>query len=326
MTIQNSYQVENAIETLKSLTDLDIHLDLNAQQSAITLNNQTFPIESKREFRLNQLQQLLDQKAQFDGLILITENLSANLRPILRENGMNYLDTAGNTYIKMPNQGVFIFIDGQKPIVKPEKNKDKAFTNSGLKVVFHLLKNQELINANQRTIAETAQVSLDTVNKTIESLRQQGFIRRVTKDTMRLDNKRKLFDKWADIYENRLKPSLFMGNFRFQNMETEKNWQNINLSASTVWGEEPAASILTDGFLRPAIFTLYTTETKNDMIRNYRFLPDAHGNIKIYHPFSDIQSSISPLWVYADMLNSGDARNFEVAEKIYNQYVQNIFE
>ncbi len=327
MKIQNNYQAENAVEILKSLTDLDIHLDLNAQQSAITLNNQTFPIESKREFRLNQLKQLLDQKEQFSGLILITENLSANLRQVLRENGMNYLDTAGNTYIKMPNQGVFVFIDGQKPTVKPEKNKDKAFTNSGLKVVFHLLKNQELINANQRTIAETAQVSLDTVNKTLESLRQQGFIRRVNKDTMRLDNKRKLFDKWADIYENRLKPKNLTGRFRFKNIETQHQWRTLNLDNGSFWGGEPAADLITN-YLSPQDFTLYTSLSRVELMRKYYMIPDTNGNIFVYHqPFEDMQEKnfVHPLIAYADMVNSISARNHEVAKIIESNYVQNYF-
>lgn len=330
ITLQESYQAETAIENLKSLTDIDIHLDLNTKldtpiNGTITLCNQTFPIESKKEFRLNQLNQLLDQKAQFNGLVLIVDNLSPNLRQVLRENGINYLDTAGNSYIKLPNQPIMIFIDGKKPTIKPEKNKDKAFTNSGLKVVFHLLKNENLINTNQRTIAETAQVSLDTVNKTLESLRQQGFIRRITKDTMRLDNKRKLFEKWADNYENRLKPKLLMNRFRFKNTETQAQWRTLNLDNNSFWGGEPAADLITN-YLSPQDFTLYSTLSRGELMKKYYIIPDANGNIFVYHqPFVDMgeKNFVHPLIAYADMLNSFSARNHEVAKIIETNYVQN---
>lgn len=332
ITLQESYQAETAIENLKSLTDIDIHLDLNTKQDTpingtITLYNQTFPIESKKEFRLNQLNQLLDQKTQFNGLILIVDNLSPNLRQVLRENGINYLDTAGNSYIKLPNQPIMIFIDGKKPTIKPEKNKDKAFTNSGLKVVFHLLKDENLINTNQRTIAETAQVSLDTVHKTLESLRQQGFIRRVTKDMMRLDNKRKLFEKWADNYENRLKPKLLMNRFRFKNNETQAQWRTLNLDNNSFWGGEPAADLITNN-LSPQDFTLYSTLSRGELMKKYYIIPDANGNIFVYHqPFVDMgeKSFVHPLIAYADMLNSFSARNHEVAKIIETSYVQNYF-
>lgn len=329
IALKGSYQAETAIEAFKSITDIDILIKFNFNNSEevdgyLTLKNETFPIEIKRNFRLNQLSDLTMHKKQYPNLILITDTLSENIKTALRENKINYLEESGNAFIQSPN--AIILIDNQKYVSKSKNNKDKAFTNKGLVVVFHLLKDETLINTTYRYISEITGTSLDSITKTIQSLRQQGFIRQVDNKTMRLIEKKQLFEKWADAYEMRLKPKLLLGKFRFQDLNSELNWQKILLNNKSFWGGEPAADILTN-FLKPANFTLYSTETRNELIKNYRFIPDKNGNIEIYQPFSLISEgqTVSPLLIYADLLNSGDSRNFEVAQKIKEQYVKNIF-
>jgi hypothetical protein len=331
-TLQGSYRMETAIDALKSLVDLDVQLHFNPTENSkelttnnsLTINNHSFLIKLKKDFRLNQIPDLINDKKNNIPFILIADAISDNVKTVLREHKINYLDASGNAFIQ-DYTGLSVFINGQKTILKPEINKDKAFTKKGLVVVFHLLKDENLINTPYRNISEITETSLDTVTKVLQSLRQQGFIVQVNDKTMRLTNEKRLFEKWADAYETRLKPDLFIGNYRFKNIDAERDWQNIALLPTSFWGSEPAASLLTDNYLRPEIFTLYTTETKAELVNNYRFLPDSKGNIKVYLPFNKKQTSIAPLWVYADMLNSGIHRNIEVAEKIYEKYVKDLF-
>lgn len=335
--LQNSYRIETAIDALKSLVDLDIQLQFNSNElkginsteltanNSLTINNHAFLIRFKRDFRLNQIPDLINEKKNNTSFILIADAISDNIKTVLREHKINYLDAAGNAFIQ--STGLSVFINGQKMVFKSDINKDKAFTKKGLSIVFHFLIDETLLNTPYRNISEKTQTSLDTVTKVIQSLRQQGFIVQVNDKKVRLTDKKRLFEKWADTYEMRLKPHLFIGNYRFKNIEAERDWQNITLLPTSVWGGEPAASILTDYYLRPAIFTLYTTETKAELVNNYRFLPDPKGNIKVYLPFvkDKEQKTTAPIWVYADMLNSGIHRNIEVAEKIYEKYVKSIF-
>ena len=333
-SLQGTYRMETAIDALKSMVDLDVELHVNSKDAvrelmsnnSLTINNQTFQIKLKRDFRLNQMPDLIHEKQQNTPFILIADAISDNVKTVLREHKINYLDAAGNAFIQS-NKGLSVFINGQKAVSKPEMNKDKAFTKKGLVVVYHLLIDESLLNATYRIISEKTETSLDTVTKVLQSLRQQGFIVQVNDKTVRLTDKKRLFEKWADAYEMRLKPNLFIGNYRFKNIDAEKDWQNIHLFPTSFWGCEPAASILTDNYLRPEIFTLYSTETKAELVNNYRFLPDAKGNIKVYLPFykNKKQTTTSPIWVYADMLNSGINRNIEVAKKIYDKYVKNNF-
>jgi hypothetical protein len=332
-SLQGSYRMETAIDALKSMVDLDIQLHFNSKgnskeltpNNSLTINNHTFQITLKRDFRLNQIPDLISEKQQNTPFILIADAISDNVKTVLREHKINYLDAVGNAFIQS-NKGLSVFINGQKAVSKPEMNKDKAFTKKGLVVVYQLLIDPDLLNTPYRNISEKTETSLDTVTKVLQSLRQQGFIVQVNDKTIRLTDKKRLFEKWADAYETRLKPHLLLGKFRFKNMDAQNNWKNIPLSKNSFWGGEPAADILTN-FLRPTVFTIYSTETRNELIKNYHFIPDANGNIEIYKSFETISEGhkIAPILVYADLLNTGDSRNFEVAQKIKEQYEQNFF-
>jgi hypothetical protein len=321
--------IENAIELLENTvgvsikwTQADAHD--NGVDGFLVLYNQTFPIEEKRTFSIRQLPNILQKKKQHPNLIFITDVLQENIKTLLRENKINYLDTIGNAFIQQ-KMGL-ILLNGKKRIIKAALNKDKAFTKKGIVVVFHLLNDETLINTTYRNISAVTGASLDTITKVIQSLKAQKFIIQVDEKNIRLINKKRLFEKWADAYENRLKPQLFVGRFRFLSLDDELNWRNLQLTDKAVWGGEPAADILTN-FLRPGIYTLYSTETRGEIMRNYRFAPDPNGNIYVYLPFltHDNSKTIYPLLVYADMLNSGSGRNFEVAERIYEQYVKENF-
>ncbi len=329
---QGSYLMETVVDSLKTISDLDIELSFNNNGNShidgfIKLQNQSLPIQVKQKFRLSQLGLLLEQKNLYKNLILVANNLPDNIRQVLRENHINYLDNAGNIYFRVsnqPNQLISIFIESKKTAPKTNLDRDKAFTNTGLKVIFHLLIDENLINQTQRTIAETAQVSLNTVNKTLESLRLQGFIRFINKQTMQLDNRRKLYDKWSDLYENRLKPKHLISRFRFKNIDTQLNWRNLDLQNGSFWGGEPAADLITN-YLSPQDFVLYTTLTRGDLMRKYHIIPDNNGNIFVYtQPFSDMGNNncVHPLIAYADMVNTFSARNHEVAKIIETDYVQ----
>ena len=67
------------------------------------------------------------------------------VREELRTIGINYIETTGNVYLNQPP--FYIFIDGHKKEAPKGKLKTRPFTKTGLKVVFALLLNPELINA-----------------------------------------------------------------------------------------------------------------------------------------------------------------------------------
>ena len=345
--------VDKAIDALKTHFPMPIAWEATNEPRDIgidgflTLQSKRIPAEVKGDFRMHQLGRVLKQKSDYGDLILIANILSDTIKEKLKEVGISYLDTAGNAFIFYP-PNIAIAIEGKKRIVNQEILKDKAFTKTGMSVVFQYLKDDTLLQQPYRSIAESIGVSLDSITKTNESLKQQGFIRQLTKQQIALTDKKRHFEKWADVYETRIKPPLLYEKFSFLNQEAERNWKDLPLSDNSCWGGEAAASFQTD-FIRPAIFTLYSTESKADLMRNYRLKPDPNGNILVYLPFIDIKLMWNggpiifntpvgfvnnskhdrlfthPILTYADLLNSGDARNFEVAQKLYESHVKLFF-
>ena len=78
--------------------------------------------------------------------------------------------------------------------------------------------------------------------------------------------------------------------------------------------------------MKPDERTIYTKETKAELIKNYRLIPDPNGNIKVYKKFwdkGDNGNSVPPILAYVDLMNTGDQRNIETALKINTNALQN---
>ncbi|OFX43869.1 MAG: hypothetical protein A2046_10445 [Bacteroidetes bacterium GWA2_30_7] len=267
-------------------------------------------------------------KEQNPHIIVIAEHINPIIREKLRNLNICYLDIAGNTFIK--TQEHIIFLDGFKNANKITINRNRAFTKAGLKVLYNLLINPEIINTPYRNIAKEADVALDTINKTYTALKELGFIINLTPKTYLLANKKKLFEQWITNYENKLKPTLYIGTFRYPKNEDIKNWKDFNfIDDNTCWGGEPAAGIITK-YLYPEIFTIYTTLTKPELIKKYKLLPDPNGNVIIYKKFWNTNTenpNVAPLeLIYADLVNTGEGRNIETANIIYDEYLKNKYE
>ena len=103
-------------------------------------------------------------------------------------------------------------------------------------------------------------------------------------------------------------------------------WKDLELDTTkTVWGGEPAAELLTN-YLKPAEFTIYTGESRMELIKNYRLIPDDKGNVEVYEKIwrNDglEHKTAPPLVVYADLMENNDRRSIETAQKIYDEYLQ----
>jgi len=246
---------------------------------------------------------------------------------VLRKEEINYLDRAGNCYLK---SGSFLaFIEGQKAPKDRRSNQPiRAFNASGLKLLFVLLAEKGAENWTYRKLAGVSGISRGTVGYVMKDLKRLGYIVEVDRER-RLRNRRELIERWATEYTERLRPDLHRGRFRFLEKRSDTDWEGYlsNLSA-TMWGGEPAADILTRHF-RPGMFTLYTKETKSTVGSQLNIAPDPEGPIELLEMFWDpeeleagsgvLGSIVPPVLVYADLLTSDNPRAREMASKIWSE-------
>jgi len=306
-------------------TDVQAEMD---GQLVLNINNQNikFNIEIKKELRNFQLKQILELDKKNKPLMVVAIRLFPKIKEELRHNNIAYLEENGNIFLK--NNETTLWIDTNKAVETDKNTGTRAFTKTGLKVLFQFLMDETWINRPYRQIAEQTGTGIGNITNIIRGLNQDGFLLHIAKNEYKIPDKMVLINKWVAAFDLRLKPTLNIGRFRFLKNEDFNNWKNLPLhNGKTYWGGEPAADLLTK-YLRPAELTLYTTETRNELIKNYRLIPDEKGNIKAYQKFwhydNDIKDNIvPPLLIYADLINTNDRRCTETAQKIQDEFLQN---
>lgn len=287
-----------------------------------------FIVEVKREIRNYQLPIIEDMARNNKNFLLIAETIFPKIKEALQKRGIAYLDTAGNIFLQTAKH--HLWIEGHKnPKAKMEK-PNRAFKATGLKLIYLFLINENLLNHPQRTIAAEAGIALGNINYILNGLKERGFLIQKGRTEFQIINKNELLQKWMNDFEEKLKPTLHMGNFRFAKTDHERNWKQLKLKQhQTFWGGEPAGDMITH-YLQPKIFTLYTEETQNNLIKNYHLVPKQDGNIKVYKKFwkghdGFNETVVHPILAYTDLLNTGDSRCIETAKIIYDKHIkQNI--
>lgn len=287
-----------------------------------------FFVEIKRELKPYHLPALQQQAIKNAPFLLIAERIYPAQRHELKKMGVNYLDAATNIYLE--RDGVTIWIDGNK---MPENEKpitNRAFTKTGLKVVYLFLLNNEILNLPYRDIAGLADVALGNIKHVIDGLTEADFILPVNKSRKVLKNKKALLDRWMAGYGETLKPLLHLGDFDFADKNKMNDWEkNDPKDVPFVWGGEAAGEKMTN-YLNAEILTIYTPDP-GPLMTHWRLIPRKGGRVRMYKKFWndeqwDTQQMTPPLLTYADLMINGDPRCVETAEMIFEQYLKNEFE
>lgn len=276
-----------------------------------------FVAEVKKDVRAHQIPQLEAHAELFKDFLLVAHHLYPKVKEELRQKGINYLEANGNAFLKEGD--LFVYVEARKPLDLKHAKGNRAFTKTGLKVLFHLLRHKDDINLTQRELAEKTEVALGNIPQVIDGLKETGFLIPLNQKAYVWENRAALLERWIVDYATVLRPKLNIERFAYRD-----DWRDIPLDATrTVWGGEPAADILT-GHLRPETFLLYTRETRKELIGHYRLRPDAHGDILAMDLFwtHDGGRTAPPLLVYADLMLEGGKRNRETAALIFDEHIK----
>ena len=314
--------IQVALQNLKQFTGIQCQWNNNGPLDGVLELNvnghrHTFTVVVKREVRTHLLPQIDNYFHRNENFLLLANRLFPKIKEELRQKEIPYLEANGNIYLK--KNDLFLFIDTQKPL-DVEKNKgNRAFTKTGLKVLFYLIQHKEAIHQTQREIAEKANVGLGNIPQVIDGLKETGYLIPLNNKTYVWENRKALLERWITEYATVLRPKLVKERYTLK-----ANWQEIQLHKhKTVWGGEPAADILTN-HLRPEKFLIYTKETRMELIKNYKLMPDKNGEIEVLEMFwkENEGKTAPPLLLYADLMLEGGKRNKETAEKIYHEHIE----
>lgn len=265
---------------------------------------------------LNRLNELKSRTSK--PVILISNYIPSALADNFFYEDVNVLDTAGNARIKSKN--LFIHISGKKnQKVSLKEKTTKAFNETGLKLVFYLLLDDNNVNLSYRELNERTKISLGAINNVFEELKSKNFILTNKKGRF-LKKKSELIDLWQMNYNMHLKPKLLLKRYTFTNRCNKDKWKDITLPSGMYWGGE-AASFLVNGFLHPEYFDIYTEYNTQALLKTGMFIPAENGEVRVYQKFwtdNSVTNIVPDLLIYADLMGSGNSRCLEAANKLYD--------
>lgn len=338
---------EHAIHAFTEITGagvniLDDHLaneNKNNSDGLIQLRagnqNARFWVDIKNEIREQNLPDILKKINKTPGdWILISQYIPKPVKQTMKDQGINYLETAGNCFIR--KNGMFFYINDKAVTALRQPKEGKVWKQTGLKFLFGTLIDPELLNEPYRQIARVTKVALGNIGPFIDELKEEGFLKDGIKNGRRflfIEHKDALQKKWIELFNIILRPKLKEGRFRFADKKVQQNWQKIPAD-HFYWGAETAGAILT-GFLEPEIVTIYTKVPKIELMKELRLVPDQNGPIELLHvfwepPIPDLldtnkRKTVPPLLAYAELISSLNSRNRETAERLKQQYLDRTY-
>ncbi len=262
--------------------------------------------------------------------VLVTPYLTAELATHCRAKlDLQFIDTAGNAYLRAP--GLYVFIRGERPRdgVGPAAGTRGGGTATALRVVFALLCKPELLNAPYRDIVRAAGVALGAVGWVFFDLHGRGYVMGGQRTrNRRLVEPGRLVDEWVTNYPIKLRPRLNQRRFR---VADPRWWQKTRLPEGAFWGGEVAANKLTE-HLNPAAYTVYMEPARRHegvahLVRRHQLRADPDGQLEILDTFWNFPGAakqpdlVPPLLVYGDLLATLDPRNLEIAKRIREEHL-----
>ena len=261
--------------------------------------------------------------------LLVSQRISPKLAAWCREADLQFIDAAGNAYLRAP--GLRVFVSGEALAAEVIRRPSRASSAASLRALFPVVAApSQFVNASYRDIAAAAGVSLGAVSIAFDDLQRRGLIDKGTRDTERFVlQPAALLDGWVSHYSVGLEPRL--GARRFSASKADW-WQGDALAGTDAcWGGEAAAAQIT-GYLRPAQLKLYlpaasSAEDIKTLARRHQLRADPAGDIEILNAFwhgvpGHSDRLVPAVLVYADLLATHDPRNLETAGVIREQHIE----
>jgi hypothetical protein len=263
-------------------------------------------------------------------LLLLARYIPEPSAELLIENGVNFVDRAGNMHLVLGhNYSRTVIGRKEAPITK----EATAITRAGVQLLFTFAAYEEAGGWPVRELAKASGVGKSNVAKLRRQLVEKSFLQE-SRGTFKIRDKKVLEHELLRGYGEALRPRLFINRFRAAESSAEKLTDRIALSL----GETPARWSLTGGpaayelqhFYRGAEVPLFIDKVADTTIRHLRLLPDAEGPIILLRPFGTLpywqekagKMLAHPWLIYAELMYSTDPRAHEAAKELERQFLK----
>lgn len=261
--------------------------------------------------------------------LLVSHYISPKLAVQLKQQGIEYVDCAGNLFLnRMP---LYIEIGGQKHAPKPP-GADRLFRTAGLKLVYLFLRNKLALNATYRALADDAGIALGAIGSLFGELEKRGNIQLNDQGERQLQAIEELLQRWQLGYLETLRPKLTLQRCSlatgYSISQLPERIKQMADSKQVLIGGELGASLLVSGFQPESAVFYLPQNLQLKLMLQLNLSPDPDGNISLLQSFGrqcswtgwqpEGLTLADPLLTFAEL--SGSETDL-VAQKLYNQYL-----
>lgn len=291
----------------------------------------TFWCEHKRSHLTKEIAERVAHQARgTENVLLLAPTVGRELGEFLRREGVNFVDLAGNCYVRVRDQYI-ARIQGMRAASVPAM--DRPLRSAAYRVLFALLVDPSLLGASVRAVAAKAGgVSPQTVADLRARLVEQGMMLRARgRARWSPSGRRQALDLWIAGFSATLSPNLIVGRFRAREREVEaleaRLTSSLGHEGAWRWGGGAAAQRLTR-YYRGDRTVVYLASDDAALPKRLALVRDAAGPLVLMRTpgplaFESPQAdTVHPLLVYADLLAEGHDRARDAARVVFEKYLQ----
>ena len=279
--------------------------------------------------------QLRRRMGKEDGAMVFADWIPEPVAEEFRKAGVFFVDAQGNAFLKKPPQ-IMLDIRGRKPDRPMKAEPGRLIEPGGLKVVHYLLTHPEAAGAPLRAIAQGAGVALGTAHAVRVELRRAQWLLPAAGGKAKFGNLKGLIELFVRGYALKLRPACVIGRYRHRNNAPQDILQRFAQRLAGLEGHWAvtggmAAREMTH-YLEPDAVTLFVDEQARTALEEEHLLrDDVGGNVTLLRLLDPAFVAerhqgpwplVTPLLVYAELLQDGGQREIETAEMIYERFIE----
>ena len=269
-------------------------------------------------------------QTRVDRVLLLTEHVTPPMAEDLREQGIAFVDAAGNAFLE--DKGLYVWVTNRPPKTNL-KGERRGLHAAGLRLLYVLLR-QRRHARNLRELAGEAGIALGGVTRILHELERRAWIRRLH-DGVELQDPVAMLKRWEDGYADTLRPKLFLKTCRRKPGtgldQLPKRIGVAGLCDKVRIGGELGAALLTRN-LRPETATLHLDGIDAiEAMRGLDLVPDPDGDVHLVKAFGQVNAGTAkkpdgavladPLLIHAELLLRADDRLREIAETVRAEHI-----
>lgn len=253
--------------------------------------------------------------------LLLAPHVGAPLGAMLAAAGVNYVDLRGNCHLRLG--GTYAaHVEGRgKGAAAP---RTKGVRAAGIRVLFALLAEPDLLGRPTREIARAAGTNAQTALDATRRLERAGAVLIERRRRRWLPGGRGFgLERFVADYASILRPALQLGRFRTPERtpaDLDRDLKEVLGEICGVWLGGTAAADRIAPHHRGAETVLHTTGKNAELVKRLRAVPEPQGTVILLGLPGPLATrgltpeTVHPLLVYAEMLLTVDERVAEAAE------------